>query len=192
MSKPYNHCLAELNMKSRIGYTAIETFDPTWGEIWDKYIEWSRLDHLEEVVSLDCSLCPSIIGELIAEDWNFKVYEDIFHGLFNDLDYLIGRVAKGIQHQIIATISEPKDIEVLNFRDKRFLFKGYDLIENDTRISALTNCGGFDLAFQKSDISKSGLILSHDKAFKIRESLFENYPDEYHADCNIWAIWKMK
>lgn len=47
--------------------------------------------------------------------------------------------------------------------DKRFKFYGYDLLEDFTSISALTNCGGFDKAFLPKDISEYGLIIDFKK-----------------------------
>ncbi|MCR3757464.1 hypothetical protein KYB31_00480 [Clostridium felsineum] len=76
--------------------------------------------------------------------------------------------------------------------DKRFKFYGYDLIEDSTRISALTNCGRFDKAFSSNDISEFGLIKEYKKAKEIQSLLLENYPDEEHVDCVLWGIWRME
>lgn len=75
--------------------------------------------------------------------------------------------------------------------DDRFRFYGYDLID-DVRISALTNCGGFDKAFLPQDISEYGLIKEFDKAKQIQSLLVTEYPDDAHAYCSLWAIWKME
>jgi len=58
--------------------------------------------------------------------------------------------------------------------DKRFKFMGYDLIEEFTRISALTNCGGFPKAFLNNDLNKSGLIKSYEQAILIQKSLLNS------------------
>jgi hypothetical protein len=178
-------------VKRLVGYTAVETFDPSKEEKWSNYIQWSGLTQLNEVVSLDCSLCPGIIDRLVDEDWNQNVYSKIFFALFGNLDYLLNRIKTHSKYQILATIREPNPDDIKNFKDNRFIFKGYDLLEEQTRISALTNCGGFDLAFNQDDISESGLIEEYNKAFKIRKLLLKNYPNENHADCSVWAIWKM-
>jgi hypothetical protein len=172
-----------------LAYTAIETFDPSDTEAWTKYIEWSGLHHLKEVISLDCMLCPSVIADVIDEDWNHKSYEYIFHDLFTNLDYLQVRVTKQTKYQIIATVREPES--AIEFPNSRFTFKGYDLIDEETRISALTNCGGFDEAFSKDDLSECGLLITDYEARNVRERLSEKYPDEAHADCSIWAIWRL-
>lgn len=75
--------------------------------------------------------------------------------------------------------------------DKRFKFYGYDLLEDFTSISALTNCGGFDKAFLPKDISEYGLIIDFKKAKVIQQLLMGKYPYEPHADCTLWAIWRM-
>jgi hypothetical protein len=179
-------------MNSRMAYTAIQTFDPSSGEGWTKYIGWSQLDQLKEVISLDCMLCPSVIRELFDDDWNFKVYKEIFHDLFGNLDYLLDRIKGNSKCQILATIPEPTIDEVMAFNDHRFLFKGFDLIEDETRISALVNCGGFDLAFHKNDLSECGLITDIQKALRVQALLRANYPEEDHADCSMWALWRME
>jgi hypothetical protein len=175
-----------------IAYTAIETFDPSWGETWINYVKWSGLDHLEELVSLDCMLCPSIIGDLTEEDWKYIVCEQTFYGLFRDLDHLLDRIQTDDKYQIIATIREPTERDLLRFIDERFDFKGHDLIEDQTRISALTNCGGFDLAFCKDDLSECGLVTELERACRIRELLVKHYPEDPHANCAAWAIWRMR
>jgi hypothetical protein len=40
-------------------FIAVETFGPAH-EGWEKYIQWSKLTQLKEVVDLDCSLCPAV------------------------------------------------------------------------------------------------------------------------------------
>jgi hypothetical protein len=41
-------------------------------------------------------------------------------------------------------MQNPSDDEVRSFSDPRFVFRGFDLVELKTGISALVNCGGFD------------------------------------------------
>ncbi len=74
--------------------------------------------------------------------------------------------------------------------DIRFEFKGYDLLGQAN--SALTNCGGFPLAFQNEELSSSGLIPTFARAREIQASLRDNYPDSSDSDCDIWALWKMR
>lgn len=78
-----------------------------------------------------------------------------------------------------------------SFRDARFPFCGFDLIEEQGTISALTNCGGFDKAFLLTDLSECGLIVEYAKAVAVQELLRAEYPDDPHAFCRVWAIWRM-
>jgi hypothetical protein len=76
--------------------------------------------------------------------------------------------------------------------DLHFEFMGFDLVEELTRIGALTECGWFSKAFSIKELSDCGLIADYSRAKEIQESLVEHYPDEDHAYCTIIAIWKMK
>ena len=73
-----------------------------------------------------------------------------------------------------------------------FEFVGYDLLDRDYTTSALSNCGGFDETFRPSELNRCGLVDTFDKAYDIRERLFKNNPEEHHADCNVFAIWRHK
>lgn len=73
-----------------------------------------------------------------------------------------------------------------------FEFIGYDLLDKDFNISALTNCGGFDETFLPSDQNDKGLIDELEKAYDIKRRLLENNPEETHADTNVIAIWRHK
>ena len=61
-----------------------------------------------------------------------------------------------------------------------------------TGISALVNCGGFDRAFASTDLSYCGLLTDHARASEVQDLLRAEYPDEPHADYDLWAIWRMK
>jgi hypothetical protein len=58
--------------------------------------------------------------------------------------------------------------------------------------------GGGDLfarltpAFEPSELSECGLLVDHAKAVAVRQRLMAEYPEEPHALCRIWAIWRMK
>jgi hypothetical protein len=176
-----------------IAFAALETFNPSYGESWEKYIAWSKLTHLREVVSHDSILCPSVIKKPIDEDWDHMAYADLSPYLFSDLDYLIQRVGHiDKQVQIIATAREPKKDAIHSFCDARFKFKGFDLVDDALGTSALVNCGGFEEVFAPADLSECGLIEDYEKAFTVRELLLKHYPEEHHADCEVWAVWKWR
>jgi hypothetical protein len=175
-----------------VAFTAVEKFGPQNSKSWDKYIQWSKLSQLTEVVSLDGCLCANVLKDLIDEDWKHNVQEDFKTDLFWDLDYLLERVSKMTDLNILALVCEPATDAAKLFQDARFEFVGYDLVDQDISISALTNCGGFDLAFQPSELSYFGLLTDLVRAKEVKASLIEHYSMEHHAHCNIWAIWKMK
>src|SRR5205823_1421962 len=130
-----------------IAYMAKETFHPPW-------------DPANEIITLDCMLCPDImLAELTAEDWNYLVYHEEAAGtFFFDVEYLLSRIEATTEYQVLAVLREPTLEAVRSFADQRFAFKGYDLIEVQGGNSALTNCGGFPLAFSDDDRSPWGLV----------------------------------
>jgi hypothetical protein len=172
-------------------YTAVERFGPASGESWRTFIEWSGLTQLREVVSLDGMLCPSVFEELTDEDWEHNVQEDFLIGLFYDLEYLLVKLDGDDRANVLALMRNPTAAEVGSFTDPRFVFRGFDLVELQTGVSALVNCGGFDRAFAPTDLSDCGLLTDHAKVLGVQALLRAEYPDETHADCNVWAIWQM-
>lgn len=175
-------------------YSAVQRFDPSCGDKWTKFIEWCGLTQLREVISLDGILCPSVIviDELTVEDWQHNVNENFKCHLFHDLEYLLGKVAGTDRVNVLALIQNPTVDEVRAFSDNHFNFRGFDLVELQTGISALVNCGGFPKAFASTDLSDCGLLTDHAKAMIVQNLLRAEYPDEHHADCDVWAIWQMK
>ena len=173
-------------------YTAVERFDPADGERWREYVEWSGLTHLREVVSLDLMLCPTRFRDLTPGDWEHNVQEDYKIGLFHDLDHVVRRSAPAARASVLALMQNPTEAEVRSFTDPRFVFRGFDLVELQTGVSALVNCGGFDRAFAPTELSDCGLLADHARALTVRERLRAEYPDEPHANCDVWAVWRMK
>ncbi|MCB0167310.1 MAG: hypothetical protein KDI79_23980 [Anaerolineae bacterium] len=172
-------------------FIAVEAFAPDSGQAWQEYIAWSGLTQLTEVVSLDILLCAPVIDELTAEDWNYNVQENYLTDYFHDLDYLLRRVDTLTSINILAVLLNPESDARRLWAEDRFQFLGYDLIERTTGISALTNCGGFDQAFANEDLSPAGLLAAYDDAREVQNLLKTHYPDEPHADCDLWAIWRM-
>lgn len=182
-------------MTNKIWYTARETYDSDYevGFSWEKYIKWSKLTHLKELVSLDGILNglvfePNFDSE---EDWKYIVTEErMIIQFFNSMDYVLEKT-KGIDYfNLLAVIREPNEEK----RDLSidFDFVGYDLIEIDGNVSALTNCSGFDESFLPSDLNGFGLINEWTKAKKIQEALRINNPEEHHADCYLYEVWRHK
>lgn len=78
--------------------------------------------------------------------------------LLNNLDWLLNKTRNTEDKQILAVVKEPELDCSVAIQLEGFQFCGYDLVEDFTRISALTNCGGFDKAFSACEISRYGLI----------------------------------
>jgi hypothetical protein len=176
-----------------VGYRIVARFSPSWGETWANYITCFGLTHLSEVVGLDCSLCPSIIQEYTDEDWAHLVYEGHLFGCFVDHEYALQRACDTFdakRHQVLAVVREPLPEEVAQSDIPGFSFLGLELIEEASGYSALTNCGGFEGAFTPTDLSPCGLVRTVSRAYEIRRDLRTLFPEEHHADCAVWAIWR--
>jgi hypothetical protein len=178
-------------------YTARGAYDRNYDEdgmSWDKYIEWSKLIHLKELVSLDGMLNEILVEPVYdnEDDWNFiHVVEQYQTGFFTSLDYVFKRLKEKSKFNLLTVVLEPdRDCQYLKMDDYEFV--GYDLLDQDFSISALSNCGGFDETFLPSDLNDKGLIDDFKKAYDIKKRLLENNPEEYHADTNVIAVWRHK
>ena len=67
---------------------------------------------------------------------------------------------------------------------------GYDLVDIQSSASALTNCGGFPKAFSNGELSEKGLLRSQERARQVQAELRLQYPDDIHANCHLWAIFR--
>jgi hypothetical protein len=175
---------------SRVAFTAVRCFDPSSGDAWTKFVGWSGLTHLREVVSLDIMLCPNFFADLTDEDWSHNIQRDYKSDQFHDAEHVRRRVGTERAH-ILALLDEPTAEEMTSVDDPRFVFRGFDLLEDFSGISALLNCGGFDRAFLGRNLSDCGLLVEYGEARRVQERLRVEYPDEPHADCRLWAIWQM-
>ena len=173
-------------------FIAVQKFGPQSGESWRKFIEWSRLTQLTNLVSFDNCLCPCVIEELTAEDWEANVDQDYVCFFFRDLDYLLKRIIGRTDVNILAAIRNPTEDSKDWFQDERFEFMGYDVVDIYGDISALTNCGGFEKAFRNDELSNVGLVSCFERAYEIKQLLRKCYSEEHHTECDVWAIWKMK
>ena len=171
-------------------FIANSRFDPSDGETWQQYCEFAKIPGLVEVVSLDGMLCRRLINEFRDEDWRHNVQEEYRLDYFYDLEYLKQRVADVPRRNILGLYRNPQTHNAAPGSD-HFRFMGYDLIEEGTQISALTNCGGFPDAFSNDELNHVGLIESFDRACVVRRLLAERHPEEPHAQCEIYAIWRL-
>jgi len=169
-------------------FIATEKFDPTDAG-WKKYIAWSGLVQLDEVVSLDSSFCPTILPEIKPEYWTRIVNEDFMLGFFTDLEYLRGEIS-GIQRKNLLCVFRNPPSHPISEVPLGFEFVGYDLTDIQTSTSALTNCGGFPGVVENSELSKKGLLQEFERAQRVQADLRRLHPDEPHAYCHLWAIFR--
>lgn len=176
-------------------YTARGTFDKDFGEdgiSWGKYIEWSKLSHLIELVSLDTMLNEILVkpDRNNADDWNYIVTDKPFEtGFYRTLEFVLKKMAPIDRFNLLTVVVEPTE-DCKTVKLENYDFVGYDLLEQDYRTSALTNCGGFNETFLPSELNNYGLIDEYEKAFDVKKRLLENNPEEIHADTNVIAVWR--
>lgn len=173
-------------------FIATERFDPADGEKWERYIEWAKIPRLTEVVGLDSMLCRRILTELSAEDWEHVVCENFRLDYFLHLDYLKLRTQNVSRRNILGLYRNSLAHVAVAPAAGHFRFIGYDLIEEQTQVSALTNCGGFPDVFQNDELNKFGLIEDFNRASEVRSQLLERHPQEAHANCELYAIWRLE
>jgi hypothetical protein len=168
-------------------FLATRSFSPRDGIKWQEYVAWSQLAHLDEVVSLDHMLCPTILPDVKDEYWPHIVNEDFLLNFFVNLDFLLQQVATAADKNLLCVIREP-DADAQSPVDPRFTPIGFDLVETHTMTSALVNCGGFPRAFQNSELTSNGLLPSLTRAREVQLALRNEYPEEPHAQCDVWQL----
>jgi hypothetical protein len=172
-------------------YVAKRRFGPASGESWARYLAWSGLDHLCELVTLDTILCPTVPEELTPEDWRHNVAADYQTGYFRSLDYLRSRVAGETDPDILAILQNPSSADIEWVTLPGFDLLGYDLLDVHGDVSALTNCGGWDGLVPGRELSPVGLLTELARAEQVRAALRVEHPGERHAECDVWAVWRM-
>ena len=172
-------------------FIAVQRFDPSDGEKWESYVRFAKIPGLVEVVSLDMLVCPRLIQEFCDEDWDHLVNEDFRIAYFYHLDYLLERVQNVSRRNILGVYRNPERHIACAPAPGDFAFVGYDLIEEQTQISALTNCGGFPDVFQNEELNRFGLIDGFDRANEVRRLLAGRHPEEPHAQCELYALWRL-
>ncbi len=124
----------------------------------------------EELVTFDCGLME--MQEIVKEEIPKKIPEG---------------------QQMLAVIFRPGiEIDALLEREGAFTFCGYDLVEEMAYISSITNCGArFERAIPYQRLNQVGLFASYKEAVLAQLALYEEYPEETHAYCEIVEIWRM-
>ncbi len=170
-------------------FIATETFSPADGDAWNEYSRFAGLPQLEEVVSLDGLLCPTLLPSIRDDYWPHIVHEDFMLHYFLDFDFLMNEVASIQKKNVLCVFRNPEEPPVPPpLCDFEFL--GYDLVDVQNTNSALTNCGGFPDVFASSELSSCGLLPGLDRAREVQCLLRSRYPEEHHANCHVWAIFR--
>ena len=169
-------------------FIATERFTPD-DESWNGYIQFSGLTQLKELVSLDSSLCPTILPNIKAEYWPHIVNENFMLNFFLDFDFLIEQINNIEKKNVLCVFRNPQQIPTAPSA-ANFKFIGYDLVEVNGGISALTNCGGFPDVFANAELSEVGLLTEFGRANKVQALLRSLYPNDPHANCDLWAIFR--
>lgn len=168
-------------------FAACRRFNPSCGERWTRYIEWSGFYHIEEVVSTDFLLCPPLVESLVDSDWEFNVQETNRIFFFRDHAYLKERVQfDASRHNLLALTEVPThEFEPL----AGFTFCGYDILDSDDSLSVLTNCGAFPAIYRPEELNRHGLIGDLVRVAKIAQTIRETHADDHHCRaCRVWGI----
>ncbi len=181
---------------SKVWYTARNTYNPdfTADFSWQNYIEWTKLTQLKELVSLD-----GMLNELAfepdfgsEEDWEFIITDgDYITNLYSSSEYVLNKTKDKPYFNYLSVIKNPSE-DSSKLIDKDFEFVGYELLDEEYGVSALTNCGGFDETFRPYELNQYGLIDSFYRALQIQKDLRINNPQEHHAYCNLFGVWRHK
>ena len=121
---------------------------------------------VKEIVSFDCCL--------------YEMYEIESHDSPLSSD----------TQQIIAVILRP-NLEPIEYMETRgFTFCGYDLVEEETLISAITDYGGGFDSIPYEKLTEYGLLPTYKDAVLAQLALVEEAPDESHAHCVVCEVWR--
>lgn len=170
-------------------FIVTEPFSPIDGDRWRKYIEWSGLTQLNELVSLDSMLCPPLLEDVRDDYWPHIVHEEYMLDYFLDLDFLKREVMGFQRLNLLCVVRNPTSHAEYS-PVGGFEFVGYDLVEAQTGISALNNCGGFPDVFANAELSVYGLLTDFSRARDVGANLRYLHPEEPHANCDLWTIFR--
>jgi hypothetical protein len=169
-------------------FLATRPFGPADGSRWDDYVRWSGLSHIEELVSLDQTLCPKLLDKFEDRYWPHLVKENDMLCFFDDPAFVIAETEHLEKRNILCVYFAPLSSPQPPTTPISFQLLGYDLLDRASHISALSNCGGFPNEFEDAELTRHGLLPDFDRARKVQELLRTRHPGEFHAQCNLWAI----
>ena len=172
-------------------YTAIERFDSDNGERWVGYTRWLGRTDLTRIITLDNVLCPPVVHVESSNDWQFVAQEEFMLDFYNNLDFVLKRVAGHRPSVVLAVSRDPSADDISGFQNSDFEFAGFDVMDTQFIASALLNGHRFPGVFKVSELAReSGLLMSRKRAFIIRDTLRQRYPDREDAKCHVWAVWR--
>jgi hypothetical protein len=169
-------------------YCILEHFGPLH-EGWQGYVDWSGLYQIREFCSLDNILAPNLFEPSSEEDWQHVVQEDFMTHLITSRDYALKKYKAFKNASIFGVIQCDDKVEC--WRDARDTQVGYDLLDEGFGVSSITNCGGWPDVFPNELINEYGLISAYSDAVRIRNDLRAKHPEEPHAKCEIWSVYKI-
>jgi hypothetical protein len=172
-------------------YVAADRFDRT-SDGWEDYAKWRGLPQLVEVVSIEN---PSIVRatHLNAEEWAC-VAADLGVGpnyfCFTDLACLQNCLARNglAAPMLLCIFKNPDRAPDRSELPLGFELLGYDLVEDRTGVSSVSNCKGFLAASPHSEISECCLVRDFAAAREMQEQMPRLFPGDPHANCSVWAI----
>lgn len=171
-------------------YLVTERFDAACGDAWRRYVAWIGLPQLTELVSLDATHC---VNDFRDDDWPHVLNENFMLHYFTDLTYLLQRYGSIEGRNLLCVFRDPEHQPAPPAAGFEWVYEGCDLIDVTSGPSALTNCGGgFPLAFRGSELTAHGLVASLDRAKEIQRALRMHYPDEHHANCHVWSVFRAR
>lgn len=135
-------------------------------------------------------LCGTVLPEIRPEYWNYIVQEDFMLNFFTDLEFLLKESAAIEEKNVLCVYRNPPEDPIARGRKVSFEFLGYDLVDVMGSAGALVNCGGFPKAFHNTELTRKGLLATRKRAFEVQEALRRFYPQESHADCHVWALFR--
>ncbi len=97
--------------------------------------------------------------------------------IFKSLEYLIEAVTGVSDLNLLCIYFNPTKHVQPEKGKLEFEFLGYDLVEVNGSISALTNCGGFPNAFNNRELTKYGLLPTLSRVIEVQSELYEKYPE---------------
>lgn len=146
----------------------------------EQYNKFALSKNRKEIVTLDSILCKQLNV--------IDIFIDNLYGRTNDVTKLSIYKIKD-DEQILQYFKNPTEKPIES--EYGFEFCGYDLMDKLCDISSITNCGDGVSRYINSDLfNEYGLIKNLNYALKIKNSLEENEPLEFHSICDIYAVWR--